>query len=149
LKWFARPLFGYLIDRLGLIKPSLISLSLIGLAAIMGILNQGQSFFLYILTYGLFWFNLGAWLSIMPSMIKAYYGSNYYARVYGMIFTAYGLGVIISTLISGSIIDALGDTLYLYISILGLLGFGYIFIYKLKSYEPLEDKALNVSKIKV
>ncbi len=146
---FARPLFGYLIDRLGLIKPSLISLSLIGLAAIMGILNQGQSFFLYILTYGLFWFNLGAWLSIMPSMIKAYYGSNYYARVYGMIFTAYGLGAIISTLISGSIIDALGDTLYLYISILGLLGFGYIFIYKLKSYEPLEDKALNVSKIKV
>jgi MFS family permease len=117
----------------------MISLSLIGLAALIGILNQGQSFLLYIITYGLFWFNLGAWLSIMPSMVKAYYGSNYYARVYGMIFTAYGLGAIISTLISGSIIDALGDTLYLYIAILGLLGIGYIFIYKLKSYESIKD----------
>ncbi len=146
---FARPLFGYLIDRLGLIKPSLISLSLIGLGAVIGILNQGQSFFLYVLTYGLFWFNLGAWLSIMPSMIKSYYGSEHYARIYGMIFTAYGLGAIISTLISGSIIDALGDTLYLYISILGLLVFGYLFIFKLKSYETLDNKTLNVEKIKV
>jgi len=141
---FARPLFGYLIDRLGLIKPSLISLSLIGLGAVIGILNQGQSFFLYVLTYGLFWFNLGAWLSIMPSMIKTYYGSKHYAKIYGMIFTAYGLGAIISTLISGSIIDALGDTLYLYISILGLLIFGYLFIFKLKSYETHDIKTLNV-----
>lgn len=141
---FARPLFGYLIDRFGLIKPSLMSLSLIAMGALIGIFNQGQSFFLYVLTYGLFWFNLGAWLSIMPSMVKTYYGSKHYAKIYGMIFTAYGLGAIISTLISGSIIDALGDTLYLYISILGLLVFGYLFIFKLKSYETLDIKTLNV-----
>ena len=140
----ARPLFGYLIDRLGLVKPSIISLSLIGLAAMIGILNQGQSYTLYILTYGLFWFNLGAWLSIMPSMIKSYYGPNHYAKVYGMVFTAYGLGAIISTLISGTIIDTLGDTKYLYISILGLLIIGFILINKLKSYDPL-----TVDQIKV
>jgi hypothetical protein len=66
-----------------------------------------------------------------------------------MIFTAYGLGAIISTLISGSIIDALGDTLYLYLSILGLLILGYLFIFKLKSYETDDNKTLNVEKIKV
>ncbi len=122
---FARPIFGYIIDKFGLFKPSLISLSLIGISAIIGILNQGQHFSIFLISYSIFWFNLGAWLSIMPSMIKTYYQKEDYAKVYGAIFTAYGIGAIISTLISGSIIDILGSTSYIYISIMILMMFAF------------------------
>ncbi len=118
---FARPLFGYMIDKLGLIRPSIISLLLIAIAAGIGIMNQGQHYVLYMLSYGLFWFNLGAWLSIMPSMIKKYYDASHYAKIYGMVFTAYGIGAIFSTIISGSIIDIMGSTTYIYVSILILI----------------------------
>lgn len=125
---FARPFFGYLIDKLGLIKPALISLFLIGIAATLGILNQGQHYLLFMFSYALFWFNLGAWLSIMPSMIKTYYKAEDYAKVYGMVFTAYGIGAIFSTLISGSIIDIMGSTTYIYIAILMLMSIAYYMI---------------------
>ncbi|MFA5471554.1 MAG: MFS transporter [Acholeplasmataceae bacterium] len=129
---FARPLFGHLIDKFGLIKPSIISLLLIGIAALLGILNKGQHYGLFLLSYSLFWFNLGAWLSIMPSMVKHLYDHIDYARVYGYLFTAYGLGAILSNLISGSIIDLLGQTTYLYLSILILVSIGLYLVYRLK-----------------
>ncbi len=117
----ARPLFGMLMDKKGFKFSVVISLSLIGLASIIGLINRGQFLYLYIISFGLFWFNLGAWLSIVPATIKAFYGIKYYARKYGIMFTAYGVGSIIGTLISGTIMDALGLTSYIYIAILILI----------------------------
>ncbi len=131
---FARPTFGYLIDKYHVIKPSIVSLLLIGSAAMIGLLNQGSNVILFILTYGLFWFNLGAWLSIMPSMVKKYYDINNYSKIYGVLFTAYGIGAIFSTLISGSILDILGKTTYVYIAILMLLFIAFLLIFRLKSF---------------
>jgi MFS family permease len=130
---FARPLFGYLIDKYKAIIPSIVSLFLIGLASSVGIFNQGSNFYLFVLTYGLFWFNLGAWLSIIPSMVKKYFDMNFYSKIYGMIFTAYGIGAILSTLISGSILDILGKTTYIYASILLLIALAFILIFRLKT----------------
>lgn len=130
---FARPIFGYLIDRYHVIKPSIASLLLIFIAAGVGIFNQGSNFYLFVLTYGLFWFNLGAWLSIMPSMVKKYYDINHYSKIYGILFTAYGIGAILSTLISGFILDILGKTTYVYIAILSLLLLAFILVLRLKS----------------
>jgi MFS family permease len=129
----ARPTFGYLIDRYHVIKPSVTSLLLIGVAASIGLFNQGSNFSLFVLTYGLFWFNLGAWLSIMPSMVKKYYDINNYSKIYGILFTAYGIGAIFSTLISGSILDILGKTSYVYSAILLLLLIAFLLILRLKS----------------
>lgn len=128
----ARPLFGYLIDKYGLIKPSFLSISLLIISSVIGIFNHGSNFNLYLISYSLFWFNLGAWLSIMPSLIKTYYDINLYSRVYGLIFTAYGIGAILSTLISGSILDMMGSTIYIYIAIMmmTLLAFKLINILK-------------------
>lgn len=130
---FARPLFGYLIDKCSIIKPSIASLLSIGVAASIGLFNQGSNFYLFVLTYGLFWFNLGAWLSIMPSMVKKYFDINFYSKIYGMIFTAYGIGAILSTLISGSILDILGKTTYIYGTILLLLTLAFLLIFRLKA----------------
>ncbi|MCD4826848.1 MAG: MFS transporter [Acholeplasmataceae bacterium] len=135
---FARPIFGFLIDKYHIIKPSILSLSLMMIAAVIGIINQGTNIYLFVFSYGLFWFNLGAWLAIMPAIVKQIFEIENYARVYGTLFTAYGLGAVLSTFISGSILDILGHTTYIYVTILVLLSGAYLLVYRMKrSYKDV------------
>ena len=125
----ARPIFGRLMDRKGFKFSVLLSLFLIFFASVIGLVNQGQHLILYVISFGLFWFNLGAWLAIVPATIKEFYGIKQYSRKYGVMFTAYGIGSILGTSISGTIMDLFGGTAYLYIMILIFLGIS-IFILK-------------------
>ncbi|MFW5894362.1 MAG: MFS transporter [Bacillota bacterium] len=118
LNGLARPVFGHLMDRIGFIKSATLSTALIVLGALLAFLNHGESVLLYGLSFGLFWFNLGAWLAIVPAAIKEYFGKAGYARRYGTAFTAYGLGAIVGTLLSGVLLDWLSDTRYVYALIL-------------------------------
>lgn len=129
---FARPIFGYLIDRYHIFRPSILSLILMMIAAVVGIINQGSNIYLFVLTYGLFWFNLGAWLAIMPAIVKQTFEIKHYARIYGTLFTAYGFGAVFSTFISGFILDMLGVTTYIYISILFLVVLAQMLLFKIK-----------------
>jgi MFS transporter, OFA family, oxalate/formate antiporter len=128
----ARPLFGKLMDQKGFRFSVLLSLSLIAVASILGIVNQGEHLVLYVISFGLFWFNLGAWLAIVPATIKEFYGIKQYSKKYGIMFTAYGIGSIIGTLISGTIMDVLGWTGYLYIVILGFVGVSVFILMNIK-----------------
>ncbi|MCK7487462.1 MAG: hypothetical protein MZU97_19605 [Bacillus subtilis] len=109
-------------DRKGFRYSVLMSLFLIGLASLLGMVNQGRHLVLYVISFGLFWFNLGAWLAIVPATIKEFYGVKHYSRKYGVMFTAYGIGSILGTSISGTIMETLGLTGYLYVVILGFVG---------------------------
>lgn len=131
----ARPIFGKIMDKKGFHVAVRISLSLMALAAIIGVINQGASLMGYIASFGLFWFNLGAWLSIVPATIKEFYGIKQYSKKYGIMFTAYGVGSIIGTLISGSIMDVLRGTTYLYIIILVLILITYVILWKTKIHQ--------------
>ena len=114
----SRPLFGYLMDKYGFIKSALGSILLIGFGALMGLLNQGHLIYLYYLSFSLFWFNLGAFLALMPQVIKTYYGFNRYASYYGVLFTAYGVAAIFGHLISGVVMNFVSHTSLLYTAIL-------------------------------
>ena len=118
LNGVARPIFGKLMDLYGFKFTSYLSLFLVIIASLIGLLNQGQHLILFAISFGLFWFNLGAWLAIIPQTIKEYYGLKQYARNYGLVYTAYGVGAILGTLISGLIIDVLNSTSYIYLLIL-------------------------------
>jgi MFS transporter, OFA family, oxalate/formate antiporter len=118
----SRPIFGRLMDQKGFKFSVLLSISLIFVASVIGLVNQGQHLILYVISFGLFWFNLGAWLAIVPATIKEFYGIKQYSRKYGVMFTAYGIGSILGTSISGTIMDLFGGTAYLYIMILIFLG---------------------------
>jgi MFS family permease len=76
---------------------------------------------LFGISFGLYWFNLGAWLAIVPATIKEFYGIQQYAKKYGLMFTGYGVGAILGTLASGYILDMLGETSYIYGFILALM----------------------------
>lgn len=117
----ARPIFGRLVDQKGFAYSVRLSLFLMAFAAVIGILNQGRFLWLFVLSFGLFWFNLGAWLAMIPVAVKTIYGMRAYAKIYGIIFTAYGVGAVVGTLISGTIMDVLKETTYLYILVLALI----------------------------
>ncbi|MFP4286943.1 MAG: MFS transporter [Candidatus Izemoplasmataceae bacterium] len=127
----ARPLFGYLMDRLGFHKTAYISYGLILTAALLAVFNQGQSLGLFMISFSLFWFNLGAWLAIAPIAIKQRYSLSSYARRYGLLFTAYGFGAILGVSISGLLLDSLGSTQYVYYMIIVVLLMGIFMIKKI------------------
>lgn len=117
----ARPIFGYLMDRYGFIVSMLLINSIVAVATILNLFNQGSSITLFGLSYFIYWFSLGAWLAIMPLLVKKAVGTAKYAAVYGKVFLGYGLAAIGGTLFSGLVLDALSNTTLIYIGILGLL----------------------------
>lgn len=133
LNGIARPIFGRLMDKKGFKFSAFTSLGLIVFASILGLVNQGTHLILFMISFGLFWFNLGAWLAIVPATIKELYGINQYAKKYGVMFTAYGIGSVIGTVISGFMMDLLGWTTYLYVMILVLVSVSVFVLIKTKT----------------
>lgn len=120
LNAISRPLFGYLLDRYGFRKTAFISIGLIASATVVNVWNQGTLWIVFVIGYGLYWFNLGAWLSIMPNVIKKKHGKDMYASLYGKVFLGYGISAIVGTLFSSTILELLNETRYLY-ALIGLL----------------------------
>lgn len=130
LNALSRPIFGYLLDHLGFKKTAMISIGSIVIASIINSFNLGSSLILFSIGYSMYWFNLGAWLSIMPNYIKKKHGKDMYASLYGKVFLGYGISAILGTLFSSVILDFFGNTLYLYVFIVVLVSVLFIFIRK-------------------
>jgi MFS family permease len=133
LNGIARPIFGRLMDKKGFKFSAFMSLALIVLASLIGLINQGTHLILFMISFGLFWFNLGAWLAIVPATIKELYGIKQYAKKYGVMFTAYGIGSVVGTVISGFMMDLLGWTTYLYIIIMVFVLISVFILFKTKT----------------
>lgn len=130
LNAISRPIFGYLLDHLGFKKTAMISVVSIVVASIINSFNLGSSMIIFGFGYSMYWFNLGAWLSIMPNYIKKKHGKDMYASLYGKVFIGYGISAILGTLFSSVILDFFGDTLYLYVFIMILASVLFMFIRK-------------------
>ena len=134
----ARPIFGYLMDRYGFIVSMLLINGLVAIATMLNLFNQGSSIALFGISYFVYWFSLGAWLAIMPLLVKKAVGTTKYASVYGKVFLGYGIAAIGGTVFSGIILDTVSTTTFIYIGILVLLllitGFSYM-IHKSIQYE--------------
>ena len=107
-----RPLFGWLTDRITPRYSAIISFIVIFLASI-GMLNAGEAnVVLYMICFCFFWLCLGGWLAIAPTSMATYFGTKHYSKNYGVMFTAYGVGAIVGTLISGRLRDIFGSYTY-------------------------------------
>ncbi len=104
-----RPIFGWLTDRLTPKFAAIISYMMILIASII-MLNTGENQTLnYFVAFGLFWLSLGGWLAIAPTATLSLFDPQNYAKNYGIVFTAYGVGAIVGTLIAGSAKDIFGS----------------------------------------
>jgi MFS family permease len=121
-----RPLFGAITDKLGPQHTAMISFAMIlGVSLLISFLGQGNTL-LYLFAFCVLWMCLGGWLAIAPTTTGIFFGKKHYAQNYGLVFTAYGAGAILGTLLSGNIKDITGSYLGAFPIVAGLAILGMI-----------------------
>jgi len=63
---------------------------------------------LYVICFAALWLCLGGWLAIAPTATTTFFGVKNYAKNYGVVFFAYGIGAILANIISGQSKDLFG-----------------------------------------
>ncbi len=136
---FSRPLFGWLSDRF---KPRYVAIgsySIILVACVLMINAQQGHVVTYLVAFCLFWFCLGGWLALAPTTTLRFFDPNHYAQNYGIVFTAYGIGALIGTLVTGQIRDWLGTYTYAFYPMAALAILGIV----LAHFTLRRDRALE------
>lgn len=108
----SRPLFGWLSDRYRPHYVAIASYTLILIACILMVNAQEGQVAVYLVAFCLFWFCLGGWLALAPTVTLRFFNPDQYAQNYGIVFTAYGVGALIGTLATGQIRDWFGTYTY-------------------------------------
>jgi MFS family permease len=104
-----RPIFGVLTDKLSPKMAAIISFVII-LACSLGMLAAGPgSVMLYTICFIGFWLCLGGWLAIAPTATTTFFGVKNYAKNYGLVYFAYGIGAILGGIIAGQAKDTFGS----------------------------------------
>ena len=121
-----RPLFGAITDKLGPKHTAIISFAMIlGVSLLVSFFGQGHAI-LYLFAFCVLWMCLGGWLAIAPTTTGIFFGKLHYAQNYGLVFTAYGAGAILGTLLSGNIKDITGSYLGAFPIVAGLAILGML-----------------------
>ncbi len=110
----SRPLFGWLSDRFKPHYVAIFSYVLIFIACVLMVNARTGQVATYLIAFCLFWFCLGGWLAMAPTITLRFFNPNQYAQNYGIVFTAYGAGALIGTLVTGRIRDLLGTYNYVF-----------------------------------
>lgn len=124
-----RPLFGTLTDKLTPPRTAIITYVVI-IAASLLVYTNPSSITMYTIAFAALWLCLGGWLAIAPAATASYFGTKDYARNYGLVFTAYGVGAIIGNLMAGAAKDTLGGyvNVFPYVAVLAALGIVIAFV---------------------
>jgi MFS family permease len=122
-----RPLFGWLTDVLRPAKAAALSLLLVLMASTGMLLFAGEGTVgIYVICFCAFWMALGSWLAIAPTATLTFFGTKNYAPNYGWMFSAYGIGAIVSGLVAGNAKDVFGSYLYAFWVSGGLAAIGIV-----------------------
>lgn len=130
LNGFGRPLFGLLTDKLKLRYTAMLSFVLI-IVASLSLYTSPTSIVIYVISFALLWLCLGGWLAIAPTATASYFGTKDYARNYGLVFTAYGVGAVIGNLLASQIKDIFGAYISVFPVVAALAVLGIIVTFTL------------------
>ena len=133
-----RPIFGALTDKVGPKHAAIVSFTMIlGASLLIFFLGQGNAT-VYLFTFCVLWMCLGGWLAIAPTATGILFGKKHYAQNYGVVFTAYGAGAILGTLLSGNIKDITGSYLGAFPIVAGLAILGIVIT--VFGFKPVNNK---------
>ncbi|MGF1498427.1 MAG: OFA family MFS transporter [Elainellaceae cyanobacterium] len=120
----SRPLFGWLSDTFKPQHVAIATYALILVACVLMANAQSGQVITYIVAFCLFWFCLGGWLAIAPTTTLRFFDPDHYAQNYGIVFTAYGVGALFGTLVTGRIRDWFGTYTYAFypMALLAIVG---------------------------
>jgi MFS family permease len=110
----SRPLFGWLSDQFKPHYVAIFSYVLILIACVLMVNAKAGQVITYLVAFCLFWFCLGGWLAMAPTITLRFFNPEQYAQNYGIVFTAYGIGALIGTLVTGRIRDLFGTYNYVF-----------------------------------
>lgn len=124
-----RPLFGTLTDKLTPPRTAILTYVIIIASCVLMYTNPA-SITMYTVAFAALWLCLGGWLAVAPAATASYFGTKDYARNYGLVFTAYGVGAIIGNLMAGAAKDMLGGyvNVFPYVAVLAALGIVVAFV---------------------
>jgi MFS family permease len=119
-----RPIFGLLTDKITPRYAAMLNLAIILMVSLVMITAKEGDTNLYVISFVGFWMCLGGWLAIAPTATATFFGMQNYARNYGVVFFAYGLGAIIGGIISGQAKDVFGTYTFAFYptAVLALVG---------------------------
>lgn len=120
-----RPLFGWLTDRLSPRNAGVLSFALILLASLV-LWRAGESPAAYFVGFSVLWLNLGGWLAIAPAATATLFGTQHYAKNYGLVFTSYGVGAILGNVMSGLFRDLMGSYVAVFPPVMALALLGIV-----------------------
>lgn len=121
-----RPVFGWLIDRTTPRISAAISFSLILISAVLLYVWGEGNLAIYLIAFSVLWLNLGGWVAMAPASTAALFGPKHYSRNFALVFSGYGIGAIVGSLLSGAIRDATGSYLPVFLPVIGLAAFGIV-----------------------
>lgn len=121
-----RPIFGALTDKIGVRNAAVLSFVLMIAASVLVLLGGESSVFLYYISFAIFWMLLGGWLAIAPAATNTLFGAENYSKNYGFIFTAYGIGAVGGSLLSGWMRDNLGSYINTFYPLIALAVIGIV-----------------------
>jgi OFA family oxalate/formate antiporter-like MFS transporter len=139
----SRPLFGWLSDRFKPHHVAIFSYSLILIACVLMANAQVGQVATYLVAFCLFWFCLGGWLAMAPTITLRFFDPDHYAQNYGFVFTAYGVGALIGTLVTGKIRDLFGTYNYVFYPMAFLAIVGIVLASTLLKRETTPAAALS------
>ncbi len=132
-----RPLFGWLTDNRSPRFAAATSFVLILIASVLLYLWGEGNVALYFVAFSMLWMTLGGWIAIAPTATATLFGPKHYARNYAIVFSAYGIGAILGSVLSGMIKDATGSYLPVFLPVIGLAVLG--FAISVTSLKPLQS----------
>ncbi|QAA77310.1 MAG: MFS transporter [Candidatus Bipolaricaulis sibiricus] len=120
-----RPVFGWLTDRLTPRYAGTLSFALILVASLL-LWRAGASQVAYFVGFSVLWLNLGGWLAIAPAATATLFGTGHYAKNYGIMFTAYGVGAILGNVMSGLLRDLTSSYVAVFPPVMALAALGAV-----------------------
>ena len=122
----SRPLFGWLCDRWRPARVAMLADGLILVGSLLMLRAGSGDVATYLVAFCLFWSALGGWLAIAPATTLRFFPAERYAEIYGLVFTAYGIGALVGTVATGQLRDWFGSYTVAFGLLAGLAGVGIL-----------------------
>jgi OFA family oxalate/formate antiporter-like MFS transporter len=104
-----RPLFGWIADRFTSRYAAIAAFVLLLIASLIMVGTGEGAAFSYRFAFCLITLAFGGWLAIAPTSTLLLFRTEDYAKNYGIVFTAFGMGALLGTLTAGQVRDIFGS----------------------------------------
>lgn len=132
-----RPFFGWVADRFSPKQAAIACYTLVIIASIMMLSASEGTIATYLVAFCLITFSLGGWMAIAPTSTLVLFRQEDYAKNYGIVFTAFGMGALLGTFTVGRLRDLLGSyNAFFYVTVVLAIAGIFLAVFMLKRATP-------------